>query len=198
MRLIIVRHGETVGNANKLSQGHTDFKLTDKGIQQAKKIAERLKDVKIDAVYSSDLSRCADTAKEILRFHPDIKPVFTKELREQAKGIFEGKPNMLISEFLKKKNIEFHDFEPEGGEKYRDIMKRMIEFFGKISKKHADETVLIVGHGSTTACLLVYLLNRPIQDTNILVPRENTAISILDIKNGKIKAECLNCTGHLK
>jgi len=49
---------------------------------QAKKLANRLKEEKIDHVYSSDLARTVDTVKEIIKYHPNAQIQFTKELRE--------------------------------------------------------------------------------------------------------------------
>jgi broad specificity phosphatase PhoE len=69
MRLIIIRHGETNDNANGICQGQNDSPLSENGIAQAKSLALRFKDRKIDAVYSSDLQRAANTALEILKFH---------------------------------------------------------------------------------------------------------------------------------
>lgn len=83
MRLIITRHGETEENTAGIIQGHLPGKLSDRGIAQAKKVALRLKNEKIDAIYSSDLARTSDTAKEIAKFHPTIPIEFVKELREK-------------------------------------------------------------------------------------------------------------------
>ena len=52
------------------------------GWYQARKVAERLQSEKIDYVYSSDLARSANTAKEIMKYHLGTPVQFTKELRE--------------------------------------------------------------------------------------------------------------------
>jgi probable phosphoglycerate mutase len=90
MKIILTRHGETIENRMGIAQGHLPGKLTEKGIGQAKKLALRLKDEKFDAIYSSDLARAADTAKEIIKFHPNVNAHFVKELRERNIGEFEG------------------------------------------------------------------------------------------------------------
>src|SRR3989344_4469423 len=91
MKLIITRHGETELNKQKIFQGPLS-ELSKEGISQAKKLARRLKDEKIDAIYSSDHKRAADTAKEIAKFHPNIPLEFVKELREFDAGSLVGKP----------------------------------------------------------------------------------------------------------
>ena len=63
MKLILVRHGETNENKNKIVQGFLNTTLSKIGIQQAKKVANRLKDEKIDFAYSSDLDRAKQQQK---------------------------------------------------------------------------------------------------------------------------------------
>ena len=96
MILILTRHGETVLNKQGILQGHLPGELTDEGIMQAKKLAKRLKDEKIDAIYSSDLKRAADTAKEIAKLHPDAGFHLVKELREGDSGSFTGKKSSEV------------------------------------------------------------------------------------------------------
>ena len=65
-QLYIARHGETVWNREGRIQGHTDVGLSGRGLEQARLLAERLKPVRFDAAYASDLSRASDTAAAIL------------------------------------------------------------------------------------------------------------------------------------
>ena len=62
MKLIITRHGETEWNLRRMTQGVTNTRLTLRGIQQAKRLAERLADAPIEYIYSSPLLRAANTA----------------------------------------------------------------------------------------------------------------------------------------
>jgi len=82
MKLILTRHGETIENQKGIMQGHLPGHLSKQGVEQAKKLALRLKHNEIDAIYSSDLKRAADTAKEIARYHKKIPINFVQELRE--------------------------------------------------------------------------------------------------------------------
>jgi len=81
MKLFITRHGETIENINNICQGHIEGQLSKEGINQAKKLANRFKDEQINAIYSSDLNRAVDTAKQILKFHPDLTLILDKRLR---------------------------------------------------------------------------------------------------------------------
>lgn len=87
MRLIITRHGETLENMEGIVQGHMHGTLSKKGIEQAEKLAKALKDEQIDYIYSSDLKRASDTAREISKFHKNVPFQLTKDLRERKKLI---------------------------------------------------------------------------------------------------------------
>lgn len=197
MKLIIVRHGETFENLNKITQGQLNSQLTPKGIEQAKKVSRRLKNIKIDIAFTSDLDRALNTCNEILKFHKDTKLVKTPILREQAKGIFEGKNKEERDKMLKEANIPFHEWNPEGGERLIDVWHKVIPFLEKIRQKHSNENVLIVSHGGPISCILAYLHDKNIEHFRDYSPKENTAISIVNINDNKIKFDTLNCSMHL-
>ena len=92
MRLIIVRHGQTDYNVKRIAQGQLNNPLNETGMEQARKVAKRLKDEKIDVVYCSDLKRTRMTAEEIMKHHPDVPVHYVKEIREMDMGIFVNGP----------------------------------------------------------------------------------------------------------
>ena len=86
MLLYLVRHGESVGNLNKLIFGHSDHPLTESGLNDAKDVAEKLKDTHIERCYTSTLQRASHTA-DICFGHRGIPMVYSDDLREQNMGI---------------------------------------------------------------------------------------------------------------
>jgi len=196
MKLIIVRHGETFENLKKISQGFNS-QLTPKGIEQAKKVSQRLKNIKIDIAFSSDLDRALNVCNEILKFHKNAELITTFILREQAKGIFEGISHEERDKMLKKDNIPFHEWFPEGGERLIDVWEKVIPFIEKIKKDYSNKTVLLVSHAGPISCILSYLQDKNIEHFRDYLPRENTAISIVNIDSKNIKFETLNCSRHL-
>ena len=79
--LIVIRHGQTVWNAEGRQQGHLDSDLTSLGRRQAEAIADRLADQTFDALYSSDLGRALRTAEYVAnKTHLEI--VTDQRLRE--------------------------------------------------------------------------------------------------------------------
>lgn len=197
MKLIIVRHGETFENLKKISQGHFNSQLTPKGIEQAKKVSQRLKNIKINIAFTSDLDRALNTCNEILKFHKDTKLVNTAILREQAKGIFEGKTREERYKMLKEDKTPFHEWHPEGGERLIDVWIKVIPFLEKIKEEHSNETVLLVSHGGPISCILAHLHDKNIEHFRDYLPRKNTSISIINIKDKKIEFGILNCSKHL-
>lgn len=98
--IYLVRHGKTWFNTTGQVQGFCDSPLTDVGVEQAKKVGDKLSNVKFVGAYSSDLGRQRNTAKEILKKNENKKPQVTEleGLKEWNFGSFEGKTNTEMYE----------------------------------------------------------------------------------------------------
>ncbi len=187
MRLIITRHGETEENKKGILQGHLPGRLTELGMEQAKKVAKRLKDEKINAIYSSDLARASDTAKEIARFHPNAKLFFVTELREKDQGSLSGK---LISE------IDWN--KPRDTEKKEAMFERAKIILDKAYKQYKGKTVLFVSHGGLIQILMALLLNKSLDEIKKMDHPSNTSISIFEVKeDNNHEVILINCDKHL-
>ncbi|MBW2982954.1 histidine phosphatase family protein [Candidatus Woesearchaeota archaeon] len=197
MRLIIVRHGETHANLNDVTQGHRNTQLTPRGKAQARKVAERLKDERIDAAYTSDLDRALHTTQEILNHHPATELVTTPLLREQAKGIHEGRPHKERDRLLEETGTPFHKWQPEGGESLGDVQDKAISFLKTLEEQHINHNVLVVSHGGPIACMLTSLHDEPLEAFHRHMPRKNTAVTIIDLDGGKPSFRRVNCSRHL-
>lgn len=190
MKLIIVRHGETIENKEKIFQGQSHGTLSELGIEQAKKLALRLKDEKFDAIYSSDLGRAVNTAKEILKYHPNLKLNLDKRLRETH---IQGLEGMKIPE-----NFDWDNL-PKGSETRADVYKRAKEFIEEIYPKNKDKTLLLVTHGGFKMAILVFIHNLPLSEFERFSKLQNTSVSIFDIgENGNHKIHLINCIKHLE
>jgi len=190
-KLILIRHGETIENASRIVQGQLSGHLSDKGREQAFRIAGRLKDEKFDAVYSSDLDRALETAK-ILMKDRECLPIFAeKRLREQSFGIYEGKPVMAVLRQMKREKKDFTTFKPEGGESFEAFRNRVKLFLEEIKAKHSCNTVVLVTHFGVINILLSIFLNQDkmeISESHIM----NDTISIVSIDtSGKVKVETI-------
>ena len=165
--IYLVRHGETQGNVDDKAQGHLDVPLTETGRLQAKAVAERLRDIDFDAVYSSDLQRAVKTAKAITAQRPELQIQTRSQLREYHFGDYEDMPwdevgNADLQFFQRWKNLSTRiDIKFPGGESMRDAWERVGGFLREILSAHqqGNETILIVGHGGSLQAVLAHLLN---------------------------------------
>ena len=196
MKLIITRHGETDYNVKGILQGQKQSKLTKNGIKQAKALAERLKDEKIDVIYTSELKRSIDTSNIVNKYHK-IKIIKTNLLNERAYGDFEGKYGDKIYDNIP--NFNERDkklrFTPPGkGESVVKLKKRIKKFL-KILPKYKN--ILIVGHSGTNKMILTILLKKSLKEWTRL-KQDPTCISIVSKKGRKFILEKTNDTNHLK
>jgi len=189
MKLILTRHGETIENKKRIVQGHLDGHLSEKGKEQARKLALRLKDEKIDAIYSSDLKRAADTAKEVAKYHKNIPINFVQELREADLGSFTGKCS---------KDVDW-DNRPDDIESAASMQKRAKKLLDKVYDKYSDKTVLFVGHNGINKALISVILNKPDKDMEEIKNQFNTSVNIFEIREDKKHiVHLMNCVKHLE
>ena len=129
-RLLLIRHGETVDNVNKIMQGQTPGKLTPNGVEQARELAMRLKQEHIDAFVSSDLKRAVDTCVEIAAPHFDgdrakaLDSIMqTPLLRERDWGSFTGRfiPDLKDAKWTD--DIETTDVMRKRAQAFIDLMR---------------------------------------------------------------------------
>ena len=134
MKVYIVRHGESETNLQKKWTGWLDVELTNKGIEDAKKVTPVLKDIVFDKVYASDLKRAKKTAEIAL---PNCEYETSSLLREIDVGNFAGKPLSIYDTLTpeeKELNLKnaFKDF---GGESVEDLTKRVETFIKELETK---------------------------------------------------------------
>ncbi len=156
-RLIVIRHGETEWNVRGVWQGQQNSPLTEQGERQAIAVAQRLKEFDLDAIYSSDLGRCIQSASPTaelvgLPLRQDFR------LRERAFGVLEGmskeesqKAYPGVWEGLSKKDV---DFAPEGGESLRQKQTRFDAVYLDIARRHPGKTVAVFTHGGGVDAIL--------------------------------------------
>jgi len=200
MQLTVVRHALTDLNVQGRVQGSRNLSLNVQGREQARKVARALKDMHFDHVYVSDLDRCMQTAKEILRFHPDVAVTYSEQLRERRGGFIEGMPKQEAMEYFRRSGMQFHDWVPEGGESYEGVQSRARVFFEQLLNKHKGQSVLLVSHGALLSTLLIHIFQRPLDYEQYKKYRlDNAAYSIIDISDTKDHSvHVLNAIEHLE
>lgn len=156
MRIYLVRHGETVWNVEKRLQGWKDSPLTENGLRNAERLAERLDGTRIDRIFSSDQKRALTTA-QIIAKDRSIPIEILSSLRELNFGSWEG---MTISEIEDKYPLEYNTYK-NNPDKYISTDGESIgQLFDRAAKalKHiqscGEENVLVVTHGVTIRVLM--------------------------------------------
>lgn len=215
--IYLVRHGETYLNYYRRMQGWADAPLTDRGIIDIRRSGRGLKDVKFDAVYSSDLQRAITTTEIILdeniQTPPDIKIISMPEFREIFFGSFEGEigdnvheksANHLGYETTEQFFEDVHQFErmdtfskidPEGhAETFSEFWLRVNEGLLHLIDTHQDkgDTVLLVSHGE----MIRVLLEKLFPDFPISKALGNASVSILKYENGSYHLESYGDISH--
>ena len=216
LTLLLVRHGETVYNAENRYQGQRDIPLSDHGRDQARRLGERLAAAWEDpharlpgppvAAYASDLRRAAETAALAVAPFAATRGPFAVHsltaLRERNFGTWEG----LTGEEIR---TRFPGREgPDDAETWPEVWARMSEALGAIWRQHAapagashPPVVLVVGHGGSLRAFVCRALG--VGQEHIRRFRlDNASLSLLEfwgssLEQSEGRVALLNDTGHL-
>lgn len=202
MKLFIIRHGESEANAKGIHQGQRiDTSLSKLGRSQAKKLAKRLKNEKIEVIYTSDLKRAKETAEEINKFH-QVKLISDRRLREFDMGDFTEIENKweifqkYKEEESKKKSIERYKVSPPNGESEWQHFLRVEEFLGDLLKTNY-KSIVVVAHGGTNK-IFFGLTNYTSREKMYEIPQKNTCLNELEFDGKKWHVHKINCVRHLE
>lgn len=198
MKLYLVRHGQSKGNAQSIHQGgDLDSELSELGLEQAEKLALRFSKYNFDKIYSSHLKRAHDTAKAIQKFHDHLDIILDERLKEKSHGVLTGKSKCDFYHGIDDKVNK----KAEGGENFFDHRDRVNEFLKDLLKNDMDrENVLVVSHGGTLQVLLHLLMEiEPhIAYDKKKTPKSNACVYIVEIKENGNEILLSNCTKHLE
>ena len=165
-KLIVVRHGESVWNAEGRQQGHLDSGLSPRGLSQARLLAKRLRGCSLAAIYTSELGRARQTA-EIIAHHVTAPVVSDARLRERHLGVFQG---LTWAEAKTQWPVEYAAFQTgdvdyviPGGESARQRFTRTVGAIEEIARRHLGAAVLLVTHGGVLNGLFRRVLGIPLE-----------------------------------
>lgn len=178
LRLYIARHGETDWNVEHRLQGWTDRPLNDNGRRQAAALAESLKGVRIDAIYSSTLSRSRDTARAVAGSAVTVNSL--DGLRERNYGHFQGGSD-TNPEYARRMN-DWND-RLDDGESLNDLLARTRDSLARIRREHPSGNVLIVGHRITNQMALRALLDLTPEQT-VKITQDNDEVYLVELDSG--------------
>ena len=208
-RVIIVRHGQSTYNAQKIIQGRCDKSiLTDKGIQDARQVGQALENLSIDAFYCSPLQRAKLTAETIhgcLSNPPTLQPT-DKLLEIDLPAWEEMKKEAVMSQFADdyrqwKENPQDFKMLVDGKEHYpvRALYQQAQEFWQETIAQNQGKTILITAHNGINRCLIMSAIGMSV-DRYHSIQQSNCCINILNFTGNfgdPVQLESLNQTSHM-
>jgi broad specificity phosphatase PhoE len=203
MKLLLIRHGQSLGNAEGRVQGIFDSPLSDEGRAQARALGRRLEREgwQLAAVYASDLSRALETA-EIVMAGFDVPIVPDARLREYDAGVLNG---IIWKEVEHRYPEIWHGLQhspvwvpipgEEGAEAFHE---RLAAALADIRSRHGEgEEVALVSHGGSLGMILTHLLGL---DVGRHTPFHfgNASLSIVEFGRRGPFLRLMNDTCHLE
>ncbi|NLJ80189.1 MAG: histidine phosphatase family protein [Firmicutes bacterium] len=185
--LCLVRHGQSVWNAERRVQGQSDPQLSPLGLRQAKLVARRLQEESWSALYSSDLSRAKRTA-EIIAKHTGLTVRTSSGLRERCQGKRTG---LLFQEAQER--YPDPDAPEVGRETEEALLRRAKKAYAQIRDAHQGQRVIVVAHGLLMGIFLKTILE-PLEELSM----ENTACTLLTWDGENWGCAYLADASHLK
>ena len=202
-RVLLIRHGQSEGNAERRFGGHTATPLSALGRKQAEATARALSLEPITAIYSSDLLRAVETAAPLARLL-NLEITQTDAFRERSVGQMEG---LTFEAAAEKFPAEYaallrRDFEHvlSGGESYRQLLDRAAAALDRAIAENAGGTIAIFSHTGTIGILVLHLMGALDAETlrPVWIGTANCGIARIQIRaDSFIRINALNDTRHL-
>lgn len=189
-----------MGNLSGIFQGHTDTDPSPEGLIQLDLLGLRFRNTHIDRIYSSNIGRAVKTAQAINKYHGvphEQWAEFCEICVGKMDGMVWGDIPKAYPDQADKWNNTPCDFVSDAGESMRDVYSRVSEGFEKAVAENLGKTIVIVSHGCALRNLICYCMNKPIEELNDLDFGSNTAVSLVEVEDGKREVIFFNNTGHL-
>jgi len=201
--VVIIRHGQSQGNAEGRFGGHTDTPLSPRGRKQAQATARALASERFAAIYSSDLPRAIETASPLAKL-VGVRLETTDALRERSVGVMEG---LTFEEAAEQHPEQYQallrrDFEHvlAGGESYRQTLDRASRQLDEAIEQHKGGRIALFAHTGTICILILHLmgaLDAP-ELKPVWIATANCGIARFDLRDdGFVRVLTINDTRHL-
>ena len=202
-RILLIRHGQSRGNAERRFGGHSPTPLSDLGRAQAETTARALRDEGIDAIYSSDLLRAVETAAP-LASATGLRVRTSAAFRERSVGrmeglTFEAAAEQFPDEYAALPRRDFDHVLP-GGESYRQMLDRSAGELDRAVEAHRGGTLAVFSHTGTICILALHLMGALDAPTlrPVWVASSNCGVTRFHLQHGGlIRVPAVNDTRHL-
>ncbi len=201
--IFLIRHGQSLGNAEGRFGGHTDTPLSARGRKQAKATADILSTEKLTAIYASDLARSLETAAPLSKL-TGLQATPAAEFRERSVGVMEG---LTFEEAAAQHPEQYaallqRDFEHVllGGESYRQTLDRAARKLDEAIARHRGGRIAIFTHTGTICILALHImgaLDAP-ELKPVWIHSSNCGVSRFELRDdGFVRVATINDTRHL-
>ena len=202
-KIYLVRHARTVANDKGILSGVTDVEVSIEGKKQIDAFTPVFRNVKLDRIYTSPLSRTRETIDQIAQEH-HLEPIVIRELIEKNNGIAETMTIDQVDQIMPGVKVMFlpNGMLPdiEGAETLEQAQKRIVDTVLYCAKENLGNDILICTHGFVLKLFIWKLLNRDSRKIYPNISIENTSITTVEydsIENKMTLLEIANCD-HLK
>jgi probable phosphoglycerate mutase len=201
--VLLIRHGQSKGNAERRFGGHTATPLSARGRKQAEATACSLKSESLTAIYSSDLARAIETARPLAKL-TGLPINGTSAFRERGVGVMEG---LTFEEAAQQHPEQYaallrRDFEHvlTGGESYRQLLDRAWQKLDEIIAQNRGGKIAVFSHTGTICILALHLmgaLDSP-ELKPVWISSGNCGITRFELRDdGFVRVLTVNDTSHL-
>ena len=185
-RLYLIRHGATQLTAEDRFSGAANVFLSEEGRAQAERLAQRLADDNIAAIYASPLDRTMETANIIAVPHR-LTPIQRDGLREISHGHWEGMTRKDVDENFHEEYMSWESdpftFAPEGGESGISVLARALPVIREIVVAHKERNIAVVSHKATIRLILSSLLGFDERGYRDRLDQAPACLNVLDFKD---------------
>ena len=198
--VILVRHGETDWNQERRVQGSgSDRQLTGTGRRQAESIGLRLRQERIQAIYSSPLQRALNTARAISRHHQvevQIEPSLNEIDAGEMEGILVKKIGSYLNQLVASERGDKSISGLYGGEALTEVQRRAWSTIQRLVDKHGDGTIVVVSHYFVILSIICSVLKLPLSEMGRLKLDVGSISTIVFDERG-IRLSLFNDNCHL-
>ena len=192
--LILIRHGQSIWNAENLFTGWTDVELSEKGLVEAKDAGKKLSEIHFDLVFTSDLMRAQKTAEIILEGNSKSEKINTIKdfrLNERHYGDLQGMNKDDARKEFGEEQVHIwrrsYDIPPPNGESLKMTAERTLPYFDEMimPELKSGKNILIAAHGNSLRSIVMKL--EEIDEDSIVKLEIPTGVPrIYSFENGRV------------
>jgi probable phosphomutase (TIGR03848 family) len=195
--LLLVRHGRTDAAGKRLTGWAPGVHLNEDGRRQAERLVERLDGIRVEAIYSSPLERCRETAAPLAKARR-LSVHVRRSLIETGYGDWTGRS---IAQVRKTKLWRTVERVPSamrfpGGESLLEVQARAVDEVNRIAQDHPKEVVVVLSHADPIRLVIAHVVGAHVDHLHRLVV-DTGSICVVALDDGVPRLLKVNDTGDL-